>query len=787
MADLITLLVTYQNLDNEPKKFSYDTTKACLIERSEYFGIMLQKFKEAEEKEISLIIPDYIKCDKKHLEILFDIGIGKQYQKYEPVFKSYISIRYVTNSSESINEDIFLQTNYGLGVPISEYHIILSLAQYFNLQHLLVFIKDHLRRYKQLLNDVKYDRVKPPAHKTDLEDDVDEEPEPCYDEEPDEELEPCSDEDDCEEPEPCYDKPKPCNNKNNSNEPGEIMDQYKQEYDSYMFLTEEIDTTISLDRNNLTTTNIENYVQKIWIKHLVKEFLDNIYYIYQLYDTYIQTYHFLEIVNIMIYLKDKINMKTLESNITNETLTKIPFDELYKIKNKLNGKVKFIFDNINLYDLYQQLAYDESGDFVTFTIKNYNKTINSTRGHPAIKTREEFDKLWKLETGKIFDGFNWKNVILSGGFLYGLLSSSQQPISCSSDIDLFIYTDGLFEYNEDVMERCCEFFSKFNPQWIKRGDVVTIIIPDFKYDIQLIPTSKQTPLEIIQDFDFNYVQMYYNGEDIWCTFEALVGLKYNLAIYNQEDIKIDRVYKAVRKGLNIVCDEKTNKLKRLNNDCIITLDFEYLENYTNTKIHLNKTSMIRKLIPHLNSEEATDLIKYYYKTNIASNSYKKLDQNTVIDSDLLDEEEEYKKFLENNQLDINNLVDLKEGYKINHMQFYNLIDTKGISKDYITLDIDDCIYKFSDDTFGMDSYYFTIQLSKVDSKKIILIEENFEKILDEKYNLDTLCEYEYDDTVSIGVRVRKDNQEALYDRITELKDRFYNKTLLKATLVIKLL
>jgi len=782
--DQITLIITYNDLSTgNVEKFKIITEKDKLINKSEYFNAMFQNFKESHDRNIEVTLPDNIRCTKEHLEILFDIGVDKNYKKYKPTYKSDIKITYDSNLS---NKEIkhTLKTNYGLGVPISEYYIMVSLAGYFNFNNILEFIKSHLNKYSKLLNDICHNtiQVKPNLTKKSCN---------CYQDDCEAcNIDPGDSEEECEEEEvpiciSCRKSSCICNKNNAITE------------DTSSYISENITMNIPFNRYGTTRTYINNKINKYWRKYMTSEFLDNINYVYFVFKTFELEIVFDQVVNTISDMMRKLDIK--EHTFSNKLANLIPFDELYNLKKTLNGKIKIHFEDIRLYDSYNIMNYEESDEFKLFKINGFNHIKNNITGTHAIKPKEEFEKLWKLETGNIFDGFNWDNIVLSGGFLYGLVSTSQTGIINSTDIDLFIYDappdDGLDDefdddiddtdkdnidkntYN-DIIKKSLNHFSKFNPFYVKRGGVVTIIIPGFKYDIQLIPSTKSTPYDIINDFDFNYIKMFYDGSDIYIDFDAFIGLKYNLAIYNDKnELKSDRLYKAIVKGFDIVYDDK------IKHNCIDNkiIDFKALQREINKTHNFNKSRTIRKLIPHLNNSEIINLIKYYYKTNIVTDNLDDLDKKDIDKESPIDED--YEKFKVIQKIDPKNIVDIKEGYKFHDYQFYNLISKDGHQFDHITLKLDWYPFKFYEDSEMSDHYAIELKLNKSDSGKIISLDRKFEDLLTDKKLITYASEFG-DDQIPIIIRIPQ-SQKNIYDHITKYKTWFTTSCLIKPVIGVK--
>ncbi len=69
--------------------------------------------------------------------------------------------------------------------------------------------------------------------------------------------------------------------------------------------------------------------------------------------------------------------------------------------------------------------------------------LDSNYGKKSIVTFDEFLTLFHKKTNNLFMDFNWDSVVLSGGFLFGLLDNlSTNSLLPGLDIDLFVYGTG---------------------------------------------------------------------------------------------------------------------------------------------------------------------------------------------------------------------------------------------------------------------------------------------------------------------------------------------------------
>jgi len=319
-----------------------------------------------------------------------------------------------------------------------------------------------------------------------------------------------------------------------------------------------------------------------------------------------------------------------------------------------------------------------------FTGDNIKPNLNI--GKKSIITYEEFLKLFHTKTNGVFKDFNWDNVVLSGGFLYGLLDNlSDTSLLPSSDIDLFVY--GSEQSIIDKTEELLIFFSKFKPYYVMNGKITTLIIPSLNYDIQIISFLHYSPNHIIKEFDYNYVKSYFNGKDIFCTLDSLIGMKYKIGIMtttiaNQSDkINIIRLYKTIIKGFKIAYNKEI-KFEGIVNTFINLCKYHIDDTIESS---LNKSITIRKLTPILLQYEIIPVIKSCYNTQHVTtniNNVKYSSKNINNEYNFL----ETTTYEQINPADIIKIKFLKEMERINYYSFV----TNHNSFHNITLDTGYC-------------------------------------------------------------------------------------------------
>lgn len=239
------------------------------------------------------------------------------------------------------------------------------------------------------------------------------------------------------------------------------------------------------------------------------------------------------------------------------------YDIFKSIPNKCPKKAYEIFEYYNeleytkLYNTeYQHKLYNivaqTFGDIVIEPKTNY--------GTNSVLSYGEFMDNFNKHTDNIFDGIDWNNMVIAGGFIFGLLNNVSNSIIPSTDIDIFVYSKDE-NVRKDKWYYLMEFFSKLKPVYVNKQGIVNIISPIFKYNIQIIMVNEGTPYDIINSFDLNYVKLYYDGFNVNASIDCMFGCKYQIAIcecihYHKFNF---RLFKTILKGLNIMLNNEIDQ------------------------------------------------------------------------------------------------------------------------------------------------------------------------------------------------------------------------------------
>lgn len=581
----ITLTILFINQDGCIEQTKIHANKEQLIIKSEYFRSMLTNgFNENKKDELNIDLT-HLKCNPsvKHIKVFFDI-LSDNYE-YKPTNNRNIKVVIDTNSNKKTQFNHQMNIDYGLtkDIPLHEFYIMLILCDYFSYNVLKTRINNHLLQYKKLFGEDTS----------------------IYD------LEDIKEDDDFDNYEPS------------------LIESFHIDLNELV----DIDTM-------MLTPDLTHYTYS----KLIEDFLQHIYYNYLTYkqaDKLKEFKHLLKVIKNLIKKNNRITKIVPKTNITNiklsvEEIKQFRLEDCYELINQTNGLVITESNIFKVYDFYDILKYEKSNE----NIFKLNKQIHLDYklNQKCIKPKEEFLKLFQEKTKGLFDNMKWDNVILTGGFIFGLLNDLSESLISSTDIDLFTYNDK----SEETAKYLLKHFSQFKPYYSVRGQVKTIIIPSFPYDIQIIPTNHTTAYDVIHSFDFSYVKTYYDGSDIFTTFDGLLSLKYATTICTPTDedntLSNARLYKTLLKGLNIQYNSE------LKNDFIKkdTIDLIEMEQNEEIQMMLNKPGAIRKLAVHLSGIEMLPLIKTYYSSGQVT-----MNLDNLIKKKSNDNKDEYDKFSQN--------------------------------------------------------------------------------------------------------------------------------------------
>jgi hypothetical protein len=274
--------------------------------------------------------------------------------------------------------------------------------------------------------------------------------------------------------------------------------------------------------------------------------------IYDIYNVMGKMENFKELCDVVSSYNTKATIN-LDTNI-------VPLYKCFDISSLIPNKCTNLIQNI--FEHYDKLTYTklQPSEYQYKVYKNVDIEPKTNYGINAIVTHDEFIEKFNLYTNNFFVDMDWSNIVIAGGFIFGLLNNVSESIIESTDIDIFVYSN-----DENVRrakwEYLMEFFSKYNPCYANKKGIINIISKEMKYDIQIIVMDEITPKDIIDRFDYNYIKLYYDGLNVYSHIECMFGFKYQLAscslMYSK---KFDeRIYKTILKGLQIIQNEDIDK------------------------------------------------------------------------------------------------------------------------------------------------------------------------------------------------------------------------------------
>lgn len=245
-----------------------------------------------------------------------------------------------------------------------------------------------------------------------------------------------------------------------------------------------------------------------------------------------------------------------------------------------------------------------------------SKPVQLKEGNHVIYTEQEFKNRFHEFTNNIFKDINWDGFIITGGFIYSTLIKIQDTFLPCTDIDLFVYGETK-EARKTTVRYLLDFFEKHNVYFTVNRSVINIVRPNSR-NIQIVCTDANNPKDIIDKFDASYVKLYYDGKSVLGSYDSLLSIRTQTTTFTGQTIYITRLYKALRKGLQLKLDhDKMYKSADVIIDKYIMVDrfgnhkrlFPLLvDNYTPTKTESEKEIM-NKLMAHYKTPHVSRLYR----------------------------------------------------------------------------------------------------------------------------------------------------------------------------------
>ena len=247
----------------------------------------------------------------------------------------------------------------------------------------------------------------------------------------------------------------------------------------------------------------------------------------------------------------------------------------------------------------------------THTCLNYFKLDDLKYNGFNLPSTDEFIKVAEEKTiwGKFLKNYLPNNCIISGGFI---------PI-CIKDLEIHKFNDiDLWIYGEDdeirkksfnnLLSSLNNFINKNKfTRYIKnyyitiRKSIVSVHIEN-EISLQIIFTDKKKPIDIISNFDMNYLQSFYIKEfDTYHCYLSSQAINCYLTnstnyILEKKNIKPSRLLKTIKKGFQIknLIDEVRDIIKNIDfYDEWTDTKNKYFDNYTND---INRNNFLLKNI-----------------------------------------------------------------------------------------------------------------------------------------------------------------------------------------------
>jgi hypothetical protein len=228
-------------------------------------------------------------------------------------------------------------------------------------------------------------------------------------------------------------------------------------------------------------------------------------------------------------------------------------------------------------------------------------------GEYVINNRETFERLFSEFTYNLIDvDFNWSNIILAGGSLFRLLS----PYMCnnvpdSSDIDLFVFGDDKSIIS--AIERTLTYFKdRYGDDVIylvRLGSLIEIYVRGFSRHIQIVCNMASSPLDILERFDFDHLQLCYFSGELYATPICIDHIKMQISNRSVRGRKIryDRLLKSLSFKMSVILDEvddiKNDVKKLCNSGNIFLLTPDNVEEYKKESNSVFSLELSKNFLP----------------------------------------------------------------------------------------------------------------------------------------------------------------------------------------------
>lgn len=312
-----------------------------------------------------------------------------------------------------------------------------------------------------------------------------------------------------------------------------LIDEEIETYTSYYQYKEPIST-----EEDIPINKIED--------HIMEDFLHHIYDYYKCFKLAHQLSSFHIITNrINLTIGKKYSLQELGLNSC-----LISLDEF----NDIISSIIYRIDDHLMYNLYEYptIIYKK----IDCQVYKTDVIANPNYGMEAVDYTQSFEDKLNAYTNDIFKHFNWDNIIMAGGFPFALVNNVNNAFIDSTDIDLFIHHKDV-QVRADTYSNVLYYFYQLGCNFLNAKGIISILVPNVKYPIQLI-LSEHDPITIIEDFDLNYVKLYYDGYNLKAHIQCIYALTYQTAVHDNiiySNYLEKRLYKTIQKNLLIKYNE----------------------------------------------------------------------------------------------------------------------------------------------------------------------------------------------------------------------------------------
>ncbi len=227
---------------------------------------------------------------------------------------------------------------------------------------------------------------------------------------------------------------------------------------------------------------------------------------------------------------------------------------------------------LNTYDFYDYMKYENPN---IEKIYFYNDTFLQFKedDYVIVENINIFKQnLCNFSFNIINENFNWTNIILSGGATLKCLSPLNYDINEHSDIDIYIYGEEENDKKNTLIDLLNYFNSLYNDiYYVVNGCVITLCIHGINRNFQIIYTDYLKKSDIILNFDLDYVQMLFDGENIYSTYDNLISLKYQTTKF-MKPTTLMRIIKAYKKGFSFYDKSDFIDIELLNNNNMFNIN-----------------------------------------------------------------------------------------------------------------------------------------------------------------------------------------------------------------------